>query len=318
MRAVKIETDALRLRVLPGLGAGVQELSLRRNDGAWHPLLRASPDSPDHFDALACYLLAPWSNRVRGGRFRFEGREHAMRPDWPDGTAIHGLVKDKPWRILDRSPVSVRLGFDSRDHAPSGYPAAFSCAARYELEGAVFRASLAVTIDEEAEAPAPVGLGFHPFFPRRLWDEQDEVVVACRAFGEGAPRGLRGRYPCEGMLPVGEAVRDDVVGRLCAGLPLGDGFLDDVFAGSPDGAQIEWPSSGVRAVFTCSPGLEHTVIYAGLDTSGKPLPFFCVEPVSMVNDGFNLLERGWEETGVRVLEPGESFDVEWALGVEYV
>jgi len=310
-----IETDALRLRVLPGLGAGVQALSLRRPDGAWYPLLRAPTDPPDHFNSLACYPLAPWSNRVRAGRFRFAGREHEMRPDWPDGTAIHGLVKDKPWRMLDRSPVSVRLGFDSRDHAPSGYPAAFTCAARYELEGAVFRASLAVSIDDDAESPAPVGLGFHPFFPRRLWDAHDEVVVACRAFGEDAPRGLCGRYPCDGMLPVGRAVQDEVAKRLCADAPLGAGFLDDVFAGSLDGAAIEWPSSGVRAVFECSPGLDHTVIYAGHDAFGKPLPFFCVEPVSMVNNGFNLLEQGWEGTGVRVLNPGESFEVEWATRV---
>lgn len=308
-----IESEALRLRVLPGLGAGVQELLVRAPDGAWRPMLRASPDPPDHFNALACYPLAPWSNRVRGGRFRFAGREHAMPPDWPDGTAIHGLVKDKPWRILDRSPVSVRLGFDSRDHAPSGYPAPFWCAARYELDGAVFRAALAVTIDDAAGTPAPVGLGFHPFFPRRLWDERDDVVVACRAFGRDAPRGLRGRYPCDGMLPVGQAVQDGVVKRLCAGSPLGAEFLDDVFAGSSDGATIEWPSSGVRALFECSPGLEHTVIYAGHDASGMPLPFFCVEPVSMVNDGFNLLERGWEGTGVRVLHPGESFEVEWTM-----
>jgi aldose 1-epimerase len=33
--------------------------------------------------------------------------------------------------------------------------------------------------------------------------------------------------------------------------------------------------------------------------------FFCVEPVSHVNDGFNLLDRGVAGTGVRILEPGE-------------
>ncbi|GIK19105.1 MAG: hypothetical protein AMXMBFR77_15520 [Phycisphaerales bacterium] len=318
MRAVVIESDALRLRVLPRLGAGMHGLSLRRGDGEWRPLLRASPDLPEHFNSLACYLLAPWSNRVRGGKFRFAGREHAMRPDWPDGTAIHGLVKDKAWRILDRSPVSVRLAFNSRDHAPTGYPAAFSCVARYELDGATFRASLAVTIDDGAVGRAPVGLGFHPFFPRRLWDERDEVVVACRASGPDAPRGLRGRYPCEGMLPVGQATRDGVVKRLCEGTALGGEFLDDVFAGSLDGAVIEWRASGVRVVFACSPGLDHTVIYAGHDTAGKPLPFFCAEPVSMVNDGFNMLAEGLEGTGVRVLEPGGSFEVEWAMHVECV
>jgi aldose 1-epimerase len=34
--------------------------------------------------------------------------------------------------------------------------------------------------------------------------------------------------------------------------------------------------------------------------------FFCVEPVSHANDGFNLMARGIEGTGVQVLEPGQT------------
>jgi len=30
-----------------------------------------------------------------------------------------------------------------------------------------------------------------------------------------------------------------------------------------------------------------------------------LEPVTHATDGFNLLSQGWENTGVRVLEPGE-------------
>jgi aldose 1-epimerase len=45
----------------------------------------------------------------------------------------------------------------------------------------------------------------------------------------------------------------------------------------------------------------HLVIYVppGQD-------FFCIEPVSHVNDGFNLLDRGVEDTGVHVLTPGQT------------
>ena len=34
--------------------------------------------------------------------------------------------------------------------------------------------------------------------------------------------------------------------------------------------------------------------------------YFCVEPVSHANDGFNLAARGVAGTGVRVLQPGET------------
>jgi aldose 1-epimerase len=47
--------------------------------------------------------------------------------------------------------------------------------------------------------------------------------------------------------------------------------------------------------------LRHLVIYV---PPGED--FFCVEPVSHVNDGFNLLERGVADTGVRVLAPGQT------------
>jgi aldose 1-epimerase len=54
-------------------------------------------------------------------------------------------------------------------------------------------------------------------------------------------------------------------------------------------------------VIEASPPLRHLVIYVppGQD-------HFCIEPVSHVNDGFNLLERGTEGTDVRVLAPGET------------
>jgi aldose 1-epimerase len=48
------------------------------------------------------------------------------------------------------------------------------------------------------------------------------------------------------------------------------------------------------------PLFDHLVVYVppGQD-------FFCVEPVSHVNDGFNLLEHGVAGTGVLVLKPGK-------------
>ena len=36
----------------------------------------------------------------------------------------------------------------------------------------------------------------------------------------------------------------------------------------------------------------------------------------MVNDGFNLLTRGWPETGVHALAPGEHIEATWVLSVE--
>src|SRR5437867_505839 len=105
------------------------------------------------------------------------------------------------------------------------------------------------------------------------------------------------------MIPTGRPVADEVTRNLEAGRPLDSLSLDDVFLGSSDGAEILWPGSGVRVRYSCSRELGHTVVFTGApDTSGRMPEFFCLEPVSMVNDGFNLATRGWEGAGVRSLE----------------
>jgi aldose 1-epimerase len=57
---------------------------------------------------------------------------------------------------------------------------------------------------------------------------------------------------------------------------------------------------------TSTDELGHVVVYTPRDADGSPNEFFCVEPVTMVNDGFNLREQGEQGTGVRTLEPGET------------
>ncbi|HET6518556.1 MAG TPA: hypothetical protein VFG47_01890, partial [Geminicoccaceae bacterium] len=68
---------------------------------------------------------------------------------------------------------------------------------------------------------------------------------------------------------------------------------------------IHWPESGLTVTIEAGPAFRHLVVYVppGQD-------FFCVEPVSNANDGFNLHERGVDGTGVRVLEPGEGLEGE--------
>ena len=299
MGRIVIEQDRLRLEIDPALGAGIADFSIQGPDSAWWPIMRRAPLRPAHFNEMACYLLAPWSNRIAGARFEFAGRTHALTPDWPDGTAIHGLVKDKPWRILDRSPFSARLAFDSG--AGTRYPFPFACVARYEIVDRALVCDLSV--QNSGDAAMPAGCGFHPFFRRRLW-EDEECLVTCR---------VAGRYPAEGQIPTGPAVPDAVTVRLAEPRPLGALELDDVFDGFT-GAAIGWPRAGVRAVFETSPALGHAVVYAPV-RAGSPLPFFCLEPVSMANDGFNGLARGEAGTGVALLAPGQSLAVRWTLRI---
>ncbi len=305
MRRVTIDNERLRVAIEPALGAGVADFSLRAPSGEFVPIWRRAPEHVSWWNDLGSYALVPWCNRIAGGVFTFEGRRIELAHDWKDGTAIHGVVKDRAFEVLDRSPVSARFLFDSRVHGESAsvraWPWAFSCVLRYELDERSLTHEVSVT--NRAEAPMPCGVGFHPHFVRALWDPRDEVVVAMN---------VAGRYPCTGMIPSGAARPDEVTAHFRAARPLGTLDLDDVFAGSDGRMSVTWPASGVRARFECSPDFGHSVVYSPVEREGgtvRPFPHFCLEPVSMVNDGFNLLARGQSGTGVRVIAPDETMSV---------
>ncbi|MCC5785502.1 MAG: hypothetical protein JJU33_02235 [Phycisphaerales bacterium] len=290
MSRIFIETERLRLALLPGLGAAVGGLWRRTEDGSWTPILRPTPENPSSFLETSMYLLAPWSNRVRDGRFQFGGREHRLGIDWPqEGCAIHGLVKSRPWEILERTPVSAWLQTDSRwwpeseEEGEAPFVDHFHARVGYELTDN----SMAVRLElrHVGSVTMPCGIGFHPHFAAPAG-----TMLRC---------GVEARYPAERCLPIGPPAEDEITEHLRRGVPVEPISLDNCFIGSADGATITGLQGGVR--LSCSRSLTHTVIYA----PGTGEDFVCVEPVTMANDGFNLLGKGWHD-GVRELKPGDT------------
>lgn len=57
-----------------------------------------------------CYPLLPSSNRIRGGRFEWGGREIRLAP-YPDQThAMHGLAHTRAWAVERVTVSSIELG----------------------------------------------------------------------------------------------------------------------------------------------------------------------------------------------------------------
>jgi aldose 1-epimerase len=290
MGTIRISEGDLSAAIEPAVGAGLSRLTLRRGEGPCEILRPA--EGVGRFADLSMYLMAPWTNRIAGAAFEFGGRRHQLRPDWEDGTAIHGDVKTREWRILDRTPVSARLGLDSRDFADANWPWPYAAEVRYEIENASLACDLALR--NLGGSPMPAGLGFHPFFSRSL-REGDDVRVKVMT---------RGRYPVRGMIPSGPARPDDVTVRLSTGGPMGELALDDVFGGFEPPAVMTWNRSGVEAQVECTANLGHVVVFSPRAEAGMR-PWFCVEPVTMVTDGFNLMRQGQSGTGVQVVAPGD-------------
>jgi aldose 1-epimerase len=286
MGTIRISDGPITVSIEPEIGAALTGLVLDTGDGPFR-ILRFANDA-GRFTDTSMYLMAPWTNRITGAAFEFQGKTHKLRSDWEDGSAIHGDVKARPWRILDRTPLSARLAYDSRGFKDSNWPWPYEAQVRYEIDGTALVCELGVR--NLGESPMPAGVGFHPFFSRG--SDQVEVKLA-----------TTGRYPVKNMIPTGPAVSDDVTSRLAKGGPLGDLALDDVFAGFGGNAEISWPASRTEAVIECSKNFSHVVVFSPRGKQGME-DWFCVEPVSMVTNGFNLMARGQPETGVELVSPG--------------
>lgn len=300
MSVKTIANEALELAVVPEAGASIAGL-VARVRGARVPILRPTPDDAIaslNSSLFACFALVPWSNRLADARFTFAGRSYQLRPNTPEGYAIHGDVRKRPWQVRAETDASLELAFASRDFADVNFPFPFEVGLRYALDGTTLSATLALT--SCADEPMPAGIGFHPYYRRTLLDDAEQVEVRATA-----PRAYRELVPVHPPLPI--AADQDFSRRRA----LGDQDFDTCFAGWDGKATITWPRSGVRAHVACDATLDHMILFA---PPGKP--FFALEPVSNANNGFNLAALGDHDAGMRVLDPGETLRGTWRLTVE--
>lgn len=297
---ITLELETLRLVINPRIGASIVALHHRNPTGRWAPVLRDMPGDADDPADAGSFLMLPWTNRVKDARFSFDGHQYHLTANHGDGTAIHGIGRDRAWSIVDRSPITARLTLDTRDDSGSPYP--FGAVVRYEI--APDRVEIDLSVTNLGASSIPVGCGHHPYFHRHLHSDVDQLRVRM---------DVSGRYICDDCIPSGETVDDEICASLGAGGPIGNPGLDDVFLGFGGTVLLEWPESNVQMRMSCSEELGHVVIYTPRASDGSPDEFVCIEPVSMVNDGFNLLDRGAMQTGVRVLNPGETLRTRMTL-----
>jgi aldose 1-epimerase len=105
-------------------------------------------------------VLAPWPNRLAGGRYEWDGEELQLPvTEVSTGSAIHGLVRWTSWRAVEREPARVLL--EQVLHPHPGYPFTLRLCVEYRLTGEGLRVR---TEAENAGARAcPFGVGHHPY-----------------------------------------------------------------------------------------------------------------------------------------------------------
>jgi len=105
-------------------------------------------------------LLIPWPNRLRDGRYDFDGRRHQLALSEPEhGNAIHGLVRWTRWLVREREADRVVL--EHALHPQPGYPFSLALEVEYTLAEDGLRVRTTAT-NVGAEA-CPYGAGAHPY-----------------------------------------------------------------------------------------------------------------------------------------------------------
>lgn len=260
--------------------------------------LRPAPADPQTPGDTACFPLVPFSNRVRDSRFVFGGRTVALPQVERYGAHFrHGFGCIGSWRVAERAADRAVLEF-----VEAGVSWPFPFRARQDFRLAPDSLTVAIEILNTGTLPMPAGMGLHPYFPRTprcriesqvagMWTTDAEVMPV--ALVEPPPTG---QDPTKGIEPERTAV-------------------DAVYAGWSRRARIEWPERRATLTLTGDALYGHLVVFT---PAGKD--FFCVEPVSHMTDAFNLAAQGRVDTGMIVLEPGQSakatarFAVELASG----
>jgi aldose 1-epimerase len=260
--------------ILEGEGAALGALTWRGRDIVVPVPAGESPNRGLH----SAFLMAPWTNRLDGGRIVVGGTEYRMPINRPrEGHALHGLVRDKVWKIeaqaADRAVLSCVV-----DHAP------FRCEARLTVALAPEGLSLSLALTNRGSAPTPMGMGWHPFFTRPPGTRLR--FAAGTTFGRDA-RGLaRAPRPSAG-LAGGEAV---LVGH------------DTHFSGWDGVAEIAWPAGPTLVLRATGDWSRNLQIYAPAVAE-----VLCVEPVSHVPDAVNRPDLA-AYGAMHVLAPGQALD----------
>ncbi|WP_312178862.1 aldose 1-epimerase family protein [Arthrobacter sp.] len=248
--------------------------------------------------SAAGILLAPWPNRVAGGRWLLDGREQQLDITEPAlGNAIHGLLRNTGYAAVETAPDSVRLAADI--YPQHGYPFHLVHEVRYSLDedgGLRVRQSLS----NLSGARAPFALGAHPFL--RLGEVPTEEltlrVEAASSLTTDEMMIPNGRIPVngDGDLREGRRVGSLALDAAYTGLTERGGRHRHLLSAA-DGRSVQLWSD---AAF----GFVHVFVtdkFPGRDCA------VALEPMTAPANALNSGE------GLQWLEPGAVFSAEWGI-----
>ncbi len=247
--------------------------------------------------------LIPWPNRLRDGRYSFDGSDHQLALTEPAShNAIHGLVRWTNWTVAARAQDRVRMQYVL--HPQSGWPFALALAIEYSLSDAGL--TVVTTATNVGTGRCPYGTGAHPYLTLGT-GRIDPLVLQ-------APGRRRIRADANGI-PAGAESVDGTEFDFLTARELGDIQLDTGYTNlrrDDDGrarVHLSTADGERRVTLWLDARYRYLMLFTGdsLPEPARRRRGLGIEPMTCAP---NALQSG---DGLQILQPGESFTSAWGI-----
>ena len=242
--------------------------------------------------------LAPWANRVAAGSWKLDGQPMSLAINEPArNSALHGLVADKSWSVVNHQDSKLTLGY--RLDASAGYPFELELEVSYEIAATGLIVSSRVI--NHSSARAPFAMAFHPYF------KLSAETVLVNKFSQYLMTD-------ENLIPVGETAPikelgfDDKGQLPVIGVDLDHGFVSD---GDTDRTlETKLISRALEVSIWQEQPYRFLIVFTGKAGTLEHPGYIAVEPQTAATNAFNSGD------GLLWLEPGQTLDLVWGVSTK--
>lgn len=242
--------------------------------------------------------LAPFANRIDGGKWVLDGKEQQMDiTEVARNNAIHGLLRNAGYDALEHSEHRVVLS--TLIYPQHGYPFLLRHQVSYELD-AEGHLRVTQTLFNLSQKAAPFVLGAHPYL--RVGDADPAtltITVDAQSYLEADQRMIpTATHPVEGIYDLrrGRVVAQSQMDTAFTGLASKNGQSRHTLR-TVDGRTVSlWHDSSVDFVH----------VFITTEFPGRSFAV-AIEPMTGPANSFNSGD------GLKWLEPGEQFAMNWGI-----
>ena len=279
---VKNSKNKIYAKICLNDGASLQELTLNGQE-----LIKdMSPMTYD--ETYASAILFPFANRIKDGRYEFEGNSYQFDINEPDNNnALHGLVYNKTFEVVredaTETSASIKLVYPE-NNINKGFPYTYAIYLEYVLTEHTL--DLHVEVKNTDSKTFPFTLGWHPyFFSADLFNSH--LIFDCNKKVELDERNIA----------IGKAYIENV-----DSFKIGDQFLDDCFILESKTILFLTPSYILE--------LKTTEEDCFLQLYTPPhANTIAIEPTTGISASFN------NGVGLKTLHPNETYKIGWTLAL---